>query len=129
MHARRGQLGHIKPLRKRADFLTVAGKGRKWVAQGMIVQIRPNDLDHHRVGFTVTKKTDPKATNRNRIKRRLRAAAADILQHPLHPPVYLDIVLIGRTASTNRPYSALARDLAWCLEKMGHARARETKVP
>ncbi len=72
----------ITTIKKRADFLKMNAKARKFVSHGVIVQAMPNDLGHTRVGFTVTKKTEMSAVKRNRIKRRLRAAAADIL--PLH---------------------------------------------
>ena len=57
---------------------------------------------------------------RNRIKRRLRAAAADIIP-AVAVPGY-DYVLIGRPMSATRPYDALCADLKWCLGKLGCAK-------
>ena len=121
MRATKEQLKNLHPLKKRADFLTINKKGVKWVSQGLILQAMPNELDQVRVGFTVTKKTEMSAVKRNRIKRRLRAAAADIL--PNHAKPSCDYVLIGRQTTTTRPYETLCNDLEWCLRKSGYAKA------
>ncbi len=58
-------------LRQRADFLAVAN-GARMSSPAFVVQHRPRDDDGPiRVGFTVTKKNGT-ATERNRIRRRLR---------------------------------------------------------
>lgn len=105
-------------LKKRADFLHARTHGRKWVARGLIVQVVANDSDQKRVGYTVSKKVDKSAVRRNRIKRRLRAVAADILAAGGAPAGY-DYVLIGRPETATRPYDALSGDLVWCLRKLG----------
>lgn len=110
----------LETLKKRADFLTINTKGQKWVAQGMIVQVMPNGLDRIRVGYTVSKRTDKSSVKRNRIKRRLRAVAAQII--PAYGKDSYDYVLIGRPASATRPFISLTNDLKWCLEKMGAVR-------
>jgi ribonuclease P protein component len=102
---------------KRADFMTLNRKGRKWISHGVVLQALPNDLNIIRVGYTVTKKTELSAVKRNRIKRRLRAAATEII--PANAVGGYDYVLIGRRMSALRPYSALCGDLKWCLEKLG----------
>ncbi len=104
-------------LKNRADFLTLNRKGRKWTAHGLVLQALPNELGQMRVGYTVTKKTEMSAVKRNRIKRRLRAAAAAVL--PAYAVPGHDYVLIGRSMSSTRPYDALCNDLKWCLEKLG----------
>lgn len=80
----------------------------------------PNSLGVVRVGYTVTKKTDVSAVKRNRIKRRMRAAAAATL--PLYAVPSMDYVLIGRPGTATRPYDTLCNDIQWCLEKMGYAK-------
>ncbi len=111
----------IARLRKRADFLRVQKaikdqQGRKWVSKGMIVETASNEVGVLRVGFTVSKRVSKLAVTRNRVKRRLRAAAAEIL--PLYQSQNLDIVLIGRVESEKRDFSDLRNDLIWCLKKM-----------
>ncbi len=96
-------------------------KARKISSRGIVLQALPNDLGIIRVGYTVTKKTQALATKRNRIKRRLRAAAALVI--PEHAKLSCDYVLIGRAEAENRPFEALCGDLKWCLEKAGFLRS------
>jgi ribonuclease P protein component len=97
--------------------MTLNRKGRKWVSHGVVVQALANETGSIRVGFTVTKKTEMSAVKRNRIKRRLRAAAMDVI--PAHALQGYDYVLIGKQMSATRPYDTLCADLKWCLEKLG----------
>lgn len=68
-----------------------------------------------RVGFTVTKKIG-NAVVRNRLKRRLRALARDLL--PRAGVVGADHVLIGRGDGVARDFAALSRDLERALRKV-----------
>ena len=117
MFASKAQQKTLARLKNRADFLKIQSKGQKWVSHGLIVQIMPNDLGHRRVGFTVSKKVSTSAVKRNRVKRRLRAVAADIL--PVHAKDSCDYILVGRPLTATRPYETLQNDLKWCLEKTG----------
>ena len=117
MHATKEQLAELHILKKRRDFLHVQTNGMKWVSHGLVLQISQNNLGQIRVGFTVSKKTDKSAVKRNRIKRRLRAVAADIL--PGNAKGSCDYILVGRVQILTRPYAALCQDLTWCLKKTG----------
>ncbi len=119
MKATKEDLKKLERLLKRSDFLLANAKGQKWVAKGMIVLARPNETGTRRVGITVTKKLEKTAVGRNRMKRRLRAASADVL--PNCAKAGMDYVLIARAETATRPYADLQKDLRWCLEKMGHA--------
>ena len=68
-----------------------------------------------RVGCTVTKKIG-NAVVRNRMKRRLRALAREIL--PQQGVVGADHVMIGRTTGIERDFSVLREDLARALQKV-----------
>lgn len=116
MKASKDQQKTLTRLTERQDFVTMNKKAQRWVSQSLVIQALPNDLNQTRVGFTVTKKTEPSAVKRNRIKRRLRALAADIL--PIHAKDSYDYVLIGKQATATRPYETLQKDLKWCLKKM-----------
>jgi ribonuclease P protein component len=107
----------LETLKKRADFMTLNRKARKWVSHGLVLQALPNDSTEIRVGYTITKKTEPSAVKRNRIKRRLRAAAAEVI--PAFAAPGHDYVLIGKSMTATRPYESLCTDLKWCLEKLG----------
>lgn len=116
----------LATLRKRREFLAVAAGRRKWAAPGLIVQVHRRapaaDADTAaRVGFTVTKKLG-NAVVRNRIRRRLRAAAAVVLPEAAAPGH--DYVLIGRAGSLARPFALLVADLAAALDRLGPRRDR-----
>ena len=68
-----------------------------------------------RVGFTVTKKIG-NAVVRNRMKRRLRALARELL--PTRGVAGADHVLIGRSGGIERDYSNLQAELAKALQKV-----------
>lgn len=117
MQASKDQQATLIQIKKRSDFLRIQGKGQKWVSHGLIIQTMPNEDDIKRIGYTVSKRTDKSAVKRNRIKRRLRAAAADIL--PIHAKNGQDYILVGRPQTLTRPYETLKKDIQWCLGKLG----------
>ena len=57
---------------------------------------------------------------RNRVRRRLRAAATDVMPGGAAPDT--DYVLIGRAATLDRPYADLVRDLEAALKRLGARR-------
>lgn len=68
-----------------------------------------------RVGFTASRKVG-NAVIRNRAKRRLRAAAAEVLARHGRPGT--DYVLIARAGTGERPFAALVGDLAAALRQV-----------
>lgn len=110
----------IARLKKRPDFLRVAASRRKWVAAGLILQVRrrgesETDVTGVRVGFTVSRKVG-NAVRRNRVRRRLRAAAEQVMAD--HARVGRDFVIIGRNGTVRRPFAALLDDLRTALKKV-----------
>jgi ribonuclease P protein component len=107
----------IGRLKKRAEFLAVNAANRKFVTHGVIVQIKPQaERTGLRVGYTVSRKVG-NAVARNRARRRLRAAVAEILPaHSAHP---CDLVLIGRTNTLTRTWDELRGDLTFAFTKLG----------
>ena len=75
---------------------------------------RSDDDASKRVGFTVTKKIG-NAVVRNRIKRRFRALAREVL--PTDGYAGSDHVMIGRLAAMTREYSVLRHDLERALQR------------
>lgn len=133
----------VARLKRRADFLKVAGARRKWVAPGLIVQARRRDPGARkgndpgapeprarrgndevdpalvRVGFTVSRKVG-NAVQRNRARRRLRAAAGIIGKGVVEGRVAggVDLVVIGRAETLTRPFPDLIDDLTLALKRL-----------
>ena len=107
------RLGTIK---KRADFLA-ANSGQRASTPGFILLVRDRkDADPAmRVGFTVTKKIGG-AVVRNRMKRRFRALAREIV--PARGIPGSDHVMIGRTKGIERDYGQLRNELAGALDRL-----------
>jgi ribonuclease P protein component len=119
----------IGRLKRRAEFLQVAAANRKWVAPGLILQVRRQPspdtesedapraarLQAVRVGFTASRKVG-NAVQRNRARRRLRAVAQQVLDQHAEPGT--DFVLIARPATIDRDYQALVGDLVAGLKRL-----------
>jgi len=73
-----------------------------------------------RLGVTVTKKIG-NAVVRNRMKRRFRALARELL--PLHGIAGADHVLIGREGGIERDFSALRDELVAALARAAQGKA------
>jgi ribonuclease P protein component len=103
-------------LKKRADFLAANG-GMRASTPGFILLVRDRkDSDEQmRVGFTVTKKIGG-AVVRNRMKRRFRALAREIV--PAKGIAGADHVMIGRSNGIERDYGLLRSDLAGALDRL-----------
>ncbi len=107
----------------RKDFLKIAGARRKWVASGLILQVRPSDdpadagahAEGRRVGFTASKKVG-NAVKRNRAKRRLRAAVREVMVEGAASAH--DYVVIARAETVTRPYGLLKQDLVAGLRRL-----------
>ena len=110
--------GRLPPrLKVRAEFLRAAARGRKAAVHGLVLQVLArDDTDPFRVGYTVTRKVG-NAVIRNRTRRRLREAARLLLAGQSLPG--LDLVLIGRDATRDRPFAQLVDDLGRALAKAG----------
>lgn len=128
-------------LKTRPQFLKVAAAKRKWVTPGLVLQAarRQHGDDRAapvarmapakkppcheeaevRVGFTVTRKVG-NAVARNRVKRRLRAVAAEVF--PRLGRSGTDYVVVGRVATLTRRFDALRADLEQAVTKLDGAK-------
>jgi ribonuclease P protein component len=102
-------------LRQRADFLAVANGARAGSAAFVVQSRRRDDLGPVRIGFTVTKKNGT-ATERNRIRRRLRELVKRLDVISMRP--HHDYVLVGRRAALNRDFKAMLDDLRSALNRL-----------
>lgn len=109
-------------LKRRAEYLRVAGTRTKAVMPGVILQAAPaQPVDTGaagavRLGFTCSRKVG-NAVARNRARRRLKALAAEIF--PDHAEPGRDYVLIGREATVARDFASLRRDVEGGLKRLG----------
>ena len=91
-------------------------------AAAFVVQSRRSDDDGPiRVGFTVTKKNGT-ATERNRIRRRLRELVKRLDAISMRP--HSDYVLVGRRAALTRDFSTMLDDLRSALHRIDRQPSR-----
>ena len=122
-------------LKTRREFLRVAAARHRWVTPGVILQAfrRPAEIaaapgagaaieePEVRIGFTVSRKVG-QAVERNRARRRLRAAAAEVMGEAGKPGH--DYVLVGRRETLTRPYDQLLADLRVAVGRVDTDRAQ-----
>ena len=102
-------------LRQRADFLAVAN-GARVNASAFVLQSRRRDDDGPvRIGFTVTRKNGT-ATERNRIRRRLREVVKRLDALSMRP--HHDYVLVGRREALTRDFAVMLDDLRSALRRL-----------
>lgn len=107
-------------LRQRADFLAAAN-GPRMNAPAFVLQSSPRADDGPiRIGFTVTKKNGT-ATERNRIRRRLREVVKRVPPQSMRP--HCDYVLVGRRAALDRGFDAMLDDLKTALHRLARQSA------
>jgi ribonuclease P protein component len=112
-------------LKKRAEFLHVAGKGRRWTTPGLILQALPQaagDGASPRVGFTASRRVGM-AVERNRARRRLKEAVRRLMTDHAAPG---DYVVVARTETIKRAFPELLGDLETALRRLGAWRAGGT---
>ena len=103
----------LRRLTKRSEFLRAA-RGNRAGRSGFALQAIAADNVLPGVGFTVSKQCGG-APERNRIKRRLRAAAGTCVAafRPQH-----DYVLVGRREALVAPFEVMVRDLRQLIERV-----------
>src|SRR5258708_15553090 len=116
----------VARLKRRPEFLAVAASRRKWVAPGLILQAarRPEESNlppAPRIGFTASRKVGI-AVERNRARRRLRAAVETVLPKAGLPG--FDYVLVARSGTLTRPFADLVGDLETALKHIHDKREK-----
>ena len=114
-------------LKRRADFQR-AQRGRRAQTESFALQARPrgeaeSDAAGPRVGFTVTRKIGG-AVERNRIRRRLKAALA--AANAIAPAADCDYVLVARRPALTRRFATLVADLERAFAQVGKAKPTAT---
>jgi len=102
-------------LRRRADFLAVAGAARTACPAFVIQRRIRKDDGPVRVGFTVSKKVGT-ATERNRVRRRLRELVKSAGALSMRP--HSDYVLVGRRGALHRGFAIMLEELRLALHRL-----------
>ena len=104
------------------DFLAVAD-GARVTGRAFALQGRCRDDDGPiRIGFTVTKKNGT-ATERNRIRRRLRELVKRLDPVLMHP--HYDYVLVGRRDALSRDFAVMLNDLRAAFSRLSRQAQKE----
>ena len=115
----------LTTLKRRPEFLRVRG-GARWATAAFVLEGKRRDTpalpgqtpaarEAPRFGFTVSKQVG-RAVERNRIKRRLKAAVRGIL--PDHARRNFDYVLIARRPALDVAFATLVSDLVEALQRV-----------
>ncbi len=106
----------IARLTRRQEFKAAAANGRRFRTSAFTAQIitRESPASGLRLGLTASRHTGT-ATERNRIRRRLRAAAETAGAVRAGAP--LDLVLVARREALGTPFATLADDIAKAIDR------------
>lgn len=115
-------------LKKRPEFLRIRG-GMRWSSPSFVLETRPRPEPScpspgPRFGFTITKQIGT-AVDRNRIRRRLKAALEQLAPGSARPG--FDYVVIARGPSLGQPFVDLKKELEDALHRVHHAATRRKK--
>jgi ribonuclease P protein component len=124
----------LATLKRRPEFLRVR-TGARWATPAFVLEGKRRDTpalpegtpappEMPRFGFTVSKQVGG-AVERNRIKRRLRAAVRGIL--PDHTQRNFDYVLIARRPALDAGFATLVSDLIEALQRVHTRKPRPRK--
>ena len=126
----RGPTIQVATLKHRAEFLRLRN-GARCATATFVLEGKPRaargksaSVGTPRFGFTVSKKVGG-AVERNRIKRRLKAAVRDVVRE--HARCDFDYVLIARRPALDAGYAALVAELVRALGRV-HAMPAEKQT-
>ena len=107
-------------LTQRKQFLAAADQGRRFRSSVFTVQVRDADGDEARepdglrLGLTASRKVG-NAVKRNRIRRRLRVAAAEALAAQASRPC--DVVIVARPETLTASFRMLVSELSVAIDR------------
>ncbi len=90
----------INRIKDSKDFASTIKHGKTVKNQSFVLHFNKTNLDHSRVGISVSKKIG-NAVTRNRVKRQLRAMCDSLINYSLNK---FDIVLIARQDFLNKNF-------------------------
>ena len=125
-----GSLSRLVTLKTRAEFQRIR-KGARWATPAFVLEAKERGNSggekvklEPRFGFTVTRQVG-KAVERNRIRRRLKAAVRSVQKD--HARADFDYVLIARRTALDSAYGTLVADLTTALDRVNSSARRERR--
>lgn len=102
-------------LTKQKDFDIVFKHGSSFFVRELGIKCAKNNSGHSRFGFIVSNKIAKKATERNKIKRRLREVIRLVL-----PKIKkgIDVVVIARPGIGELEYKEIEKQVMVCLNRL-----------
>lgn len=119
----------LTTLTRRSQFLRLR-RGARWATPAFVLEAKQRSeacaVSAPRFGFTVTKQVG-KAVERNRIKRRLKAAVRDAQME--HARRDFDYVVIARRPALHVNFRVLCADLVTALTRVHRLRGQQSSSP
>ena len=110
----RGGMMILESLKNTSEFSKVYKRGKSYADKNLVVYILPNNLDHIRIGFSISKKVG-NSVIRNRVRRLIkesfRTKFSDLKGY--------DIVIIARVRSNQVDFHEIGRSLKYVFRKLG----------
>ncbi len=119
MKATQTYVQNLSRLTQQAAFDSLRKTKTRWVSKGFALQAISTDSPTPLFCVITSKKTAKLATDRNRMRRRLRAVAYEILStsaKTANPA--MSYMIVARRESLSMPMDDLRKDLKWCLKKL-----------
>ena len=111
---------HLR-LRERKDFKRVYQRGQTLALPTLALYWRKSGKAGPRIGFSVSKKLGG-AVERNRLKRRYRAIARQLLPQF---PAGVDLIFVARPAAAKADYRRQSAEMAQALAQVAAKRAKD----
>lgn len=116
MPTARFSFGTSSRIRHKADFARLQKRGRKLYALNFLVVLDKSPSERSRFAVAVTKKLEPRAAHRNKLRRRLKEYFRTH-QHLLREP--FDILIVARKDALSCDFAEISRQLTMAFSKAG----------
>ncbi len=100
-------------VRKNEDFGRIISKKKSVANQAFVIYFLKNDIDHYRVGISVSKKLG-NAVVRNKVKRQVRMLVNDIFSCQQD----MDYIIIVRNKFLSLDYKQKVKEMNYLLRKI-----------
>ena len=116
MKATKKQIQILSRLSQQAAFDSLRKSKTRWVSKGFALQVIPSAGQTTDYCVITSKHAAKLATDRNRMRRRLRAVAYEILTTAAKQE--MSYMIVARKEALTLSLDDLRKDLKWCLRKL-----------